>query len=165
MRKYLIWAVLPLFIACQSTVTNEDQSISFKVEGDMLFEGPNTLQGEASVDLVSLSENLGCSEEDIKSIKVSKAKIGMVAAQQSITESVLLQVVSNNNDLTTVGTLNPVPAEGVLNLSMAQNIDLLPYLQDEGMVWVLDLNLKEDHMDAMQAKGEASLIIEHVESK
>ncbi|MCR9154015.1 MAG: hypothetical protein ACPGVV_11540 [Croceimicrobium sp.] len=165
MRKYLIWAVLPLFLACQNTSVNEEQTISFLVSGDMLFEGPNTLQGEGSLDLVTLAENVGCNMEDIKSVKVSAAKAGMESTQQSITESVLLQVVSNQNDLSTIGTLNPVPAEGPLNLNTAQDIDLLPYLKDEGMTWVLDLNLKEDHMDAMMAKGQVSLIVEYAESK
>jgi hypothetical protein len=44
-------------------------------------------------------------------------------------------------------------------------MDLLPYLKDEGMAWVLDLNLTEDHMDMMRAKGEVKLNIEYTESK
>lgn len=131
----------------------------------MLFEGPNTLQGEGSLNLETLAENIGSDLKGIKSIKAAKAKLGMEPAQQSITESVLLQVVSNNQDLKTVGTLNPIPESGVLRLNMAENLDLLPYFKDEGMTWVLDLNLSEDHMDAMQAKGEVSLIVEYLESK
>lgn len=165
MRKYLIWAVLPLFMACQSTVSNSDQSVSFAVSGDMLFEGPNTLQGEGSIDLVTLAENIGAESTAIKSVKASAAKVALEKPQQGITESLLLQVVSNNMDLKTVGTLSPVPAEGFLQLNMAQDLDLLPYMQDEGMTWVLDLNLSEDHMDVMRAKGDISLIIEYTESK
>lgn len=165
MRKYLIWAVLPLFMACQSTVSNSDQSVSFAVSGDMLFEGPNTLQGEGSLDLVTLAENIGAEPTAIKSVKASAAKVALENPQQAITESLLLQIVSNNMDLKTVGTLSPVPAEGILQLNMAQDLDLLPYMEDEGMTWVLDLNLSEDHMDVMKAKGDIALVIEYTESK
>ncbi len=163
MRKYLIWAVLPLFMACQSTATNDEESINILVSGDMLFEGPNSLQGEGSRDLMSLAESIGCAVEDIKSIKAAKAKVGMEEKQQSITESVLLQVVSDNEELMTLGTLNPIPAQGILYLNMAEETDLLPYLKDQGMTWVLDLNLSSDHEDMMNAKAEIGLVIEYTE--
>ena len=165
MRKYLVWVFLPLLIACESTVSNNDQSIAFQLSGDMLFSGPNSLQGEGTKDLVSLAEAVGTDSESIKSISVSNAKIAMAPSAQAITESVLLQIVSNNNDLVTVGTLSPVPADGAMELSLAQEMDLLPYLKDEGLAWVLDLNLSEDHMDMMRAKGEVQLSIEYIESK
>jgi hypothetical protein len=165
MRKFLYLALVPMFFACQSTVTDQSQSISFQVSNDMLFSGPNSLQGEGTLDLVTLAENIGAQSENIKMITVSEAKIGMAPSGQAITESLLLQIVSNKNDLKTVGTLSPVPAEGNLQLNLAQDMDLLPYLKDEGMAWVLDLNLTEDHMDMMRAKGEVKLNIEYTESK
>lgn len=165
MRKFLIWAVLPLFMACQSTSINEEQSIAFQVKGDMLFSGPNSLQGPGNMDLTTIAENMGLEPSAIKSIKVSTARIGMAPSGQAITESLLLQVVSDANELKTIGTLNPVPSEGNVELSLAQDMDLLPYLQDAGMAWVLDLNLSEDHMDEMRAKGEVKLIIEYTDTK
>lgn len=150
-------------IACQSTLSDDSQSVGFQVSGDYLFAGANTLQGEGNLDLSSLAENIGTNPDNIKAVRISSAKIGMEPSGQAITESLLLQIVSNNAELISLGTLSPVPAEGSLELKTAQDVDLLPYLKDEGMTWVLDLNLKEDHTDEMRAKGEVKLIVEYTE--
>lgn len=165
MRKYLLWALVPLFMACQNTVQDKSQKFSFAMSGDMLFAGSNTLQGEGEINLQNLAENMGINVDAIKSVKVSAAKVGLSPAHQKFTESVLLQVLSNNVEMASIGTLNPVPESGTLELSLAEDVDLKPYLEDEGMTWVLDINISEDYMDVMPAKGEVQLIIDYIDSK
>ncbi|WP_421753472.1 hypothetical protein [Croceimicrobium sp.] len=165
MRKYLHWALLPLFMACQNTVQDKGQKLSFAMTGDMLFAGANTLQGKGEISLQNLAENIDCEVEAIKSVKVSAVKVGLTPAHQKITESVLLQVLSDNVEMASIGTLNPVPDSGVLELNLAEDVDLKPYLQDKGMTWVLDINISEDHMDVMPAKGEVQLLIDYTDSK
>jgi hypothetical protein len=72
--------------------------------------------------------------------------------------------VSNNHSLITVGTLSPLTQDPVsLDLNVAEDIDLMPYLADEGCTWVLDLNLSEDNMDKMTVNGTLNLSVEYAE--
>lgn len=165
MRKYLVWALLPLMIACQSTVTDESQSLNVELAGEMLFEGANTLQGEGNMDIQTLAEELGCSPEAIESVGISKVELNMQTEDRAITESLLFQVVSNEQELTSIASLSPLPESGMIDLSVAEEVNLAPYLKDEGLTWVLDLNLKEDHMDVMLAKAKINLIVEYKDEK
>ncbi|MCA1752185.1 MAG: hypothetical protein LC670_10415 [Flavobacteriales bacterium] len=88
----------------------------------------------------------------------------MSETQAAITESLLLQVVSNNKSLVTAGTLSPLTEDAAsLDLNVAEDIDLMPYLSDEGCTWVLDLNLSEDFMDEMTVNGTLTLRVEYSE--
>lgn len=165
MRKYLIWAMLPFLMACQSTVSDNSQEVNVNLSGDMLFAGANTLQGASGIDISSLAENLGTSPESISKIGISTVVMNIQEDSRSIVESLLFQVVSNNKELTSVASLSPIPAGGVLKLNVAEEVNLLPYFQDEGFTWVLDLNISEDHMDEMMAKAKVGLIVEYKEEK
>ncbi len=165
MRKYLIGALLPLFIACQSTVSDNSQQVTVALSGEMLFEGANTLQGAAGLDINSLAENLGVKAESITKVGISTVAMNMQEESRSIVESLLFQVVSNTQELSSVASLSPMPAEGVVNLNVAEEVNLLPYLQDEGFTWVLDLNISEDYMDEMLVKAKVGLIVEYKEEK
>jgi hypothetical protein len=47
-------------------------------------------------------------------------------------------------------------------LTLAEEIDLKPYLEDTGCTWVLDLNINSD-LDAMAVKAKLKLIINYKE--
>lgn len=110
----------------------------------MLFDGANTLQAPAAITIESLSKMVGVKAEAIKKVGVKKAQVEILKNQVPMVESLLLQVVSNNNSLITVGTLSPVDKQGLLTLSLAEEIDVYPYLKDEGCTWVLDANIATD---------------------
>lgn len=119
----------------------------------MLFEGSNTLQAAADINTESVARDVGTTTEKLKKIGVSEAVLTLDENAGSITESLLLQIVSDKNSLATVGTLSPVTGAGSLKLNLSESIDLLPYLRDEGTTWVLDLNISEDYMDEMTVKA------------
>lgn len=138
--------------------------MELRLSGDMLFEGSNTLQMPAEMSPAKIAEKLSVEVKNLKKIGVSKASLSMRDDQAAITESLLLQVVSNNKSLVTAGTLSPLTEDASsLDLNVAEDIDLLPYLSDEGCTWVLDLNLSEDFMDEMTVNGTLTLRVEYSE--
>lgn len=165
MRKYLALALLPLLIACQSTVSDNSQELKVALSGDMLFEGANTLQGKGDLDLSSLAESLGVSSEAITKVGISSVEMNIQQENRGIVESLLFQVVSNNQELSSVASLSPLPETGVLKLNVAEEVNLLPYMKDEGLTYVLDLNISEDHMDEMMAKAKLALVVEYKDEK
>lgn len=164
MRIIAVLFIAISLTACQSTKTNEDVIVEFTLKGEMLFAGANTLQAPMQSELNALAEEIGANSENVKSISVSKAMLSMSPEHAMITESLLLQVVSNNNSLTTIGTLSPLPEGTEFELQLAEEIDLLPYLQDEGGTWVLDANLAEDYMDVISVPAVLNLAIIYSES-
>lgn len=149
---FLFFAAL-LVSACAETALDESFQTSVALTGDMLFEGSNTLQAAADINTESVARDVGTTTEKLKKIGVSEAVLTLDENAGSITESLLLQIVSDKNSLATVGTLSPVTGAGSLKLNLSESIDLLPYLRDEGTTWVLDLNISEDYMDEMTVKA------------
>jgi len=163
MQKLLL-AVLSIgLLSCQKVSTDKSQTINLDLTGEMLFEGANTLQMSALTKPEQLAEKLSTEVENLKGISVDRALLNIGKEEKEITESVLLQVVSDNNDLTTIGTLNPLPDGLEFELSLAEEIDVLPYLKDSGCTWVLDVNLNSDYMDEMHIKAALSLEISYTE--
>jgi hypothetical protein len=160
MKRIIPILFLGFLMGCQSVLTDESQKLSFNLSGDMLFEGANTLQASAEGQLQDLASNLQIDPGNIESIGVSTAQISL-GDNSTIVESLLLQIVSDKLELTTVGTLSPLPEGNSFELSLAEEIDLKPYLASEGATWVLDLNLSEDFMDVMEADAELSLKIQY----
>lgn len=164
MKRLLLFTFISAVIAgCGTTAVDESVTVELSLSGDMLFEGSNTLQIPAEIDPVKIAEKLSVDVKDIKKIGVAKASLSMNDAQAAITESLLLQVVSNDKSLVTVGTLSPLTEAGSLDLNVSESIDLRPYLADEGCTWVLDLNLSEDFMDEMTVNGTLTLRVEYSE--
>lgn len=133
-----------LLVACAEQQTELIKTEAIEAQGAFLFEGPNTLTGELSVSLDDTAKALEVSKESIDQVKVSNLELTFETDSLSqYVESVLVQVVSDNNSLVTIGTKSPWNVEsGEFNLN--GEFDLLPYLQDSGSQLVVDVNLKQD---------------------
>ncbi|HKL40074.1 MAG TPA: hypothetical protein VJ894_05305 [Cryomorphaceae bacterium] len=151
-------------VSCGASTKNESVEIELKLTGEMLFEGANTLQVSGENQLIKVGNELDVEASAIKNVSVSAAVIELDDSSKEITESLLLQLVSDNNELFTIGTLSPLPDGNNLSLSMAENTSILPYLEDDGLTWVLDLNINEDHMDEMIVTGILTLIVDYIPS-
>jgi len=156
----LIASSLVLF-GCASTAVNEEQRVSLEFSGDMLFEGSNTLQVPASLSPASIAAELGVPPAALKRVSVTEVLLQMKHDDAAITESLLMQMVSNNESLKTIGTLSPLTDPGALKLNLAEKSDILPFLRDQGATWVLDLNISEDYPDALDLKASVSLRVEY----
>lgn len=160
---FLLFFAAVLVSACAETAVDETFETSLILTGDMLFEGSNTLQAPAAVTPDEIAEHAGTVTKNLKKIGVAEVVMRMDDPQAKITESLLLQIVSDNNSLATVGTLSPLTAPGMLELNVSERIDLLPYLNDQGTTWVLDLNISEDHTDEMTVNGQITFRTEYNE--
>jgi len=164
MRNLFIASLLLVVLAgCQTLAVNEETSIPLQLSGEMLFEGSNTLQMASVTTPEALAQSLSVETSQIKEVGVASARIEFPAEEAKIAESLLLQIVSNNRDLVTIGTLSPLPSGTSFDLKLAENIDLLPYFKDEGCTWVLDVNLSEDLMDDLSVAGSLRLQIRYTE--
>lgn len=152
---------LLLLFGCSPTEQNDDVQLYLEMRGDMLFEGSNTLQMPSVTSLEALAKEAGTEVSKLKKIGVRGAAIQINGEYAAITESLLLQVVSDNKSLVTVGTLSPLSEDEEQRLSHAEDVDLLPYLKDPGATWVLDLNISEDHMDELYIEGTVQLSISY----
>jgi len=162
MKRLLLIPLILIFAAgCGTNAVDESVTVDLHLSGEMLFEGSNTLQMTAETNLPEIAKKLSVDEANLKKIGVAEATLSMNVDEARITESVLLQVVSNNQGLITVGTLSPLVDPDALRLNVAEDIDLMPYLADEGCTWVLDLNLSEDYLDEMSVGGTLTLRVEY----
>lgn len=161
MKKLIALVGLSLSLAGCANLSTQEKTIDLNLTGDMLFSGANTLQMPVNTSSESLAQEVDVVAKDLAEIGVSTATIELTGDQAAITESLLLQIVSNNQEMTTLGTLSPLPEGTKFDLQLAEEIDLLPYLKDEGATWVLDLNLTEDFLEQMQVKGQLVITIKY----
>ena len=162
MRKVSVLLSFLILAACSPSLTQMEIDKNLLLEGEMLFEGANTLIMANDSDLITLIEEAGLETNQVVSVGLSQAKITLSSSDKSMAESLLLQIVSDNNQLITLGTLSPLPEGAILDLTLAEEIDLKPYLEDSGCAWVLDLNINSD-LDAMAVKSNLKLIINYKE--
>jgi len=163
LRLSMVWLTILIMIlsSCSPSVATETVDMELELVGETLFEGSNSLQYANKNQLSDLAATIGMDSRSLKSVVVSKALIELNELSRPITESLLLQVVSDNQELITIGTLNPLPEGKQFVLSLAENTSILPYLKDSGTTWVLDLNISEDYMDEMVVNGTLTLSIEY----
>ncbi len=151
--------------ACSAELDIETVEMELELTGDMLFEGSNTLQYSGADQLTEAAGLAGVAEGTVKAVHVDIATIELRGASREITESLLLQIVSDNKELVTIGTLNPLPKGDLLTLTLAEDPEILPYLKDSGTTWVLDLNITEDHMDELIITAKVQLRVESLANK
>jgi hypothetical protein len=160
-RIFILLFALQLY-SCAPSTERKSVDIDFNLSGDMLFEGANTLQFSGESQLEVITSELALNSEALENAVVSSAVLTLDDPTKAITESLLLQVVSNNNELITIGTLSPLPEGNEMTLTLAEETSILDYLTDEGLTWVLDLNLTEDHMAEMNISAAVSLNIDYI---
>ena len=163
MRKIICFLSFLALASCSSELAQLKVEKDLVLEGEMLFEGPNTLTANNNTDLITLIEGAGLETSQVESVEVTKAIITLSSDGQSLVESLLLQIVSDNQELITVGTLNPLPEGKIMDLQLAEEMDLKPYLDDSGCTWVLDLNLNGD-ADQMAVKSKLNLVVNYKEN-
>jgi len=144
-----VFLFLGILVSCGPKEKIKSVSSNLVLSGSMLFEGANTLQGDASKELANILERSELTEETLEAVKVSNVKISVPDNERDLFESFLLQIVSDQNDLMTIGTLSPLPEGNSFNLSMAEETNILEYLKDDGATWVLDANFSQDYMDEL----------------
>ncbi|MEM9051167.1 MAG: hypothetical protein AAGC47_03850 [Bacteroidota bacterium] len=147
-------------VSCSAPNQTKEAALSIELNGEMLFEGANSLQANGEM-LSQILEVAELTADQISGIQIGSAEITMNENSRRIIENLSLQLVSNNQEMTTLGALNPLPAGNVATLKMAEAADILPYLKDEGLTWVLDVNLTEDHFDELSVTGKFTFIVEY----
>lgn len=159
----LIFKLFLVFLVATSCTKTESHkhSLELKLKGDMLFIGANTLQMPVNQNASALMNEAGLNNQELKAIEIEKISVELNETQHDIIESVLLQVVSDNNDMLTLGTINPIPKGMVFDLSLAEETDLLPYFEDANATWVMDVNIKEDYMDLMEVGVMVNIDLKH----
>jgi uncharacterized protein YcfL len=160
MRSGLIIIACLIIAACSSPDSAELET-EVVLRGEMLFAGANTLQGSAVTVMDELASKLTVEKDDIRSVRVKNATVVLDQGDEGITESALLQIVSDGIELKSLGTFSPVEGARKLELSMAEDTDVGQYLNDEGATWVLDVNLSEDHLEEMETKAILDFIVEY----
>ncbi|QTN37710.1 hypothetical protein HZ996_00700 [Cryomorphaceae bacterium] len=149
-----------MLVGCTST-SSVNSNVNAVVSGEMLFSGPNSLQAPVSMSLGSLEEDLSIAQDDIRRVGVTAISVALSVEQAPLAESLLLQIVSNNQEMLALGTLSPLEGGTSFELIVAEDTDLLPFLKDEGATWVLDVNLTEDILDEMDASVDLNLMINY----
>lgn len=144
LKTILPLCLIVLCLACSEPV-KESYNQTVSASGEFLFEGPNTLQGPLNLSSEDIAVSLDISAEAIKGVVLSDCSIRLSdEANREIVESFLVQIVSDKLELVSLATLNPVPESGEIVLSVNQEVDILPYLQDNTATLVVDSNLKSD---------------------
>lgn len=157
--KYTACFLLIILYGCSQINEKEIESKAISLSGDFLFSGPNTLQSSEILSLPPYVEELGIDgEENIVAVYPASITVSFANAEEAANiESILLQIVSDDLEMTSVGTLSPMPEGQVqVQLNVSPELDLLPYLGDPSTVVIADVNLKED-MDALSIDMQMNL--------
>ncbi len=157
--KYLSLFLLFIVFGCGQTNEKQVESKSISLSGEFLFAGPNTLQSTEKMSLPAYVQELGIeSEESIVAVNPASVSITFASPEEAAkVESILLQIVSDDLEMTSVGTLSPIPeGQSTVELNVSPELDLLPYLGDPSTIVIADVNLKED-MDAMSIDAKMNL--------
>jgi hypothetical protein len=164
--SFVLLAFVGMWLSsCGPAPSTQTVDIGLNLTGSMLFEGANSLQYANEGQLTELAGTLGTDISAIQNVAVSKVVITLDDMSRPITESLLLQIVSDHQELVTIGTLNPLPEGTQFTLSLAEDTSLLPYLKDSGTTWVLDLNVTEDYLDEMVVNGKLTLSVDYLLNK
>ncbi|MGB0165440.1 MAG: hypothetical protein ACPF8V_01175 [Luteibaculum sp.] len=161
--KRLLFLCIALFCFACAPTEKQAHEIVLSLKGEMLFSGANTLQMPVKHRPNNLVADANLGEVELESVGVNKVSISLTEEQHRIVESVLLQVVSDQNEMITLGTLSPLPDGTTFDLKLAEDLDLLPYFKDNGGAWVLDINLSEDYMDEMQVDARLNLSLNYTD--
>lgn len=165
LSRFPLFIIVLWLFSCAPSTKNESVETELPLSGEMLFEGANSLQYSSEDQLAEIAGEVGVAEEYLRSVTISDVTIKLDDLSRPITESLLLQVVSDNQELVTIGTLNPLPEGQVFTLSLADDTSILKYLKDSGTTWVLDLNITEDYMDEMTIGAILILNIDYIPNK
>ncbi len=150
-----------LIVGCSSPEQAESTTDTMTVSGEFLFEGPNTLQGEPAFRLAQLAQQLGTTEDKIKSVTVNQTQLTFESDSiQANIESALVQLVSDQLELVSIATKSPIPGSGAVGMEVNSEQDILPYLKDASSTLVVDVNIKGD-MDFLEAKVDFNLTISY----
>lgn len=151
MKPLIIFFSTLLFLtSCASKQQKQYSADPQFITGEYLFEGPNTLQLENSISLDAMAESVGIQASQIQDIQVTRATVEKTALPDTLAESALLQVVSKNEPMISVGSVNPVPNGTTFDLQLAEEAALLPYFKDDEFFWVLDANFSSDQLDPIE---------------
>ena len=150
MKKLIIYSIVSLILTtgCGSGESAEYTADQMIASGEFLFEGPNTLQGAFLLSTTDISKEL--SEEASQLAGIVPSSVTVTLPNDSIRdeiESFLVQVVSDNLPLVTVGTISPLAGGLEQQLAINKELDLLPYAKDASSTLVVDTNLKSDQDD------------------
>ncbi len=156
MKKMSFYACVVLvcfLMACGgATVTHRYTSPvqEFRLEGP-LFAGANMAQVTLAPEgIAAFLAEQGSSLAQLKRATLSGLTLSGGAGSPNFdwAEEMTLQVAADAVDMQQFAVLNPVPdGASTLELQVAQEAELTPYLQQPEMYLVLDANLSEDMMD------------------
>lgn len=136
---------IALLVSCTATESMTYTYSDARVSGDFLFEGPNTLQGPMELSAESLANDLSISSKSLEKVSITEIIVQFPDEDtRTVTESLLVQVVSDELELITLGTLNPLSDGLTQSLNINQEADLLPYLKSGAATLVVDVNLSSD---------------------
>lgn len=148
MSRLTIYLTVFLIItiqACGPKMTKIYEADPITASGEFLFEGPNTLQGKLTTTIKDVCGSLGLHYSDINSAEVSSLTLRIVPdSLRNEVESVLVQLVSDELPLVSVGTLSPLMDQKEQTLKTSGDVNILPYLKDETSMVIVDANLSSD---------------------
>lgn len=162
-KAYLLVVFWIVAIGCSSPEEIVVNHRIFTMEGEFLFEGPNTLQYGPGSSLSDLVKTVDIDQAKVKKVTASEVFVTFPGGDSitSEVESLQLQVVSDKLSLKPLATLNPVESgKSIYQLGVTEETDMLEYLQDSTRVYVLDVNIGQD-MDKLKASVELEVKIEY----
>jgi hypothetical protein len=147
MKKFTkVWLLfLVIVFACSEPQEKAMQLSPVSVSGEFLFEGPNTLQGKLEVNWDAFLAQEQISKDKLSKVYLSNATIDFSPdSLETEIESALLQVVSDELELVSIATKNPLPSAYPVSFDIAQDQDILPYLMDPTAMMIVDVNIASD---------------------
>jgi len=157
---YLLILVIIFLSSCGGKQTKVITTEAMTASGEFLFEGPNTLQGNFSLDLELLADELDIKPSEIKEVNIERILLDFDNPNQyPSVESVLVQLVSNDLSLISAGTLTTPDSRDNI-LSVNTELDIKPYIEDTSSQLIVDANLSED-MDELSVSVVFLLLVEY----
>lgn len=164
--KIILIATMTLLLsACASTTQESTELNVMTTAGGPFFEGPNSLIAEYEVDMKELLSSEDYTLGDIEKIGIKNVMVELVeedSTSMSDFTSVSLSIVSANEPLTGIATLNPIEStDNVITLSSSEEADLSAFFKEGKFTLILDWDFKaDDYRDEMSSKINMNLNLE-----
>lgn len=159
---FVFFFVALVFTACTPTKTEVFQLEEASLFEGPLFEGPNSGQIRVEEQLTTWLNGFGKDRASVKSVRLLKASFQADPAQEQVQISDAgITFASETSEMLQAASLNPINELNNWNeLTVANELDLSPFFQDDYFIVLLDLGMSEDLYDNYEASVKLEFEVE-----
>lgn len=168
-KLYPLLGLLVLVCVIQACSPKQEKTATLSVtttaEGPF-FAGPNSLMHLYEVDLAALLKDENITKDQLSSITLTKATASLLPKDSltlSAFSSATLQVVADDEPMTSIAVANPIASEGTsVELTVSKEADLAPFFKQDQFTLLIDWDfVEDDYREQLGTVVELEMLVEY----